>query len=147
MMWIPFIVVAGVIVVIYFSRRVPIWVLLYKIQKESQKREAKEEAKRKENYERYQELLAEKQKKVDYMKSIGLEEVYGVSNDLWILRKDGKIKELVDLDGNRRPLAELARSSGTQIVGIDPVLYYHGERIDKWKMLNDEAEIRKLNNA
>jgi len=90
---------------------------------------------------------AEKQKKIEYMKSLGLEGVAGVHQSLWIKRKNGKIKELYNLEAERIPLAELIQSPGAKTIGIEPVLYYYNNKISKQQMLKDEAEIRKLNNT
>jgi hypothetical protein len=34
---------------------------------------------------------------------------------------------------------------GAKTIGIIPDLYYYGEKISRWQMLEDEEEIRKLN--
>lgn len=93
-----------------------------------------------------EELRKEKQEKIDYMKSLGLEEARCINFSLWILRDErSKIKELYDIDAKRIPLANLAILANAKTVGIEPDLYYLGEKITKSQMINDELEIHKLN--
>lgn len=100
----------------------------------------------KERQEAEEELRKESQEKIDYMKSLGLEEARCINFSMWILRdENGRIKELYDTDAKRMPLANLAMTRNAKTIGIEPDIYYFNDKITKSQMLNDELEIDKLN--
>jgi len=146
MMW-PILILIPLALLVYILGRLDSLRSLKRYVKIVKEREARERAEFEEQEKIRKEREAEKQEKVKYMRSLGLEEVIGASQEFWIRRKNGKIKELYNLKVNRVPLAVLAMSPGTTTIGIEPDLYYYREKISKREMLEDEEEIRKLNNA
>lgn len=149
---IPFFLAMIIFVIIFLWNPIGIIVDLIAHKKSHEKMRKKAKAKMtwqeidKEAENKRQKFQDEKQEKIDYMTSLGLEPVR-VLNDgtFWILREDGRIKELYSLDAERVPLANLSMCLSTKIIGIEPDLYYFNELITKGQMMRDEAEIRKLN--
>lgn len=147
MNWIPVIAIALSIVAIWLAVKLGGWIyqvyLILKYNsalKQSRIKEDEESALIRKGHEDY---MAKHQSKIDAMKAKGYD---STSDDYyWIERENGKIKRLYNLDGKRVPLAELSKLSGANIIGNEPVLHYYGELIGKYQMLEDEAEIRKLN--
>ena len=148
MMWLLLLLLVPLLWLFPYIRQVILIRRADKLEREKvKKREEQERKEREKKNQECQKFAAEKDEKILFMQNLGLEEVIGVYGQLWIRREDSKIKELYDLEGNRVPLADLAIAPGTKIIGIVPDLYYYGEKISRWQMLEDEAEIRKLNNA
>lgn len=128
-----------------FWRAVQYAILLRRIKKEQVAQEVQEE----DCLSFCQRVEKEEDDNILFMQNLGLEEVLDVNHcTRWIFRdENGKIKSLYDLYANRVPLEELTMVPGAETIGIIPDLYYYREKISRWQMLEDEEEIRKLNNA
>lgn len=92
----------------------------------------------------YEDYIEKRDKQIAIMELKGYKKLDD-KGSMWMERENGKIKALYNRDGLRIPLACLSQLSGTKVVGNEPVLYFYGEKIDKWRMWKDEDEIRKLN--
>lgn len=149
MNWIVVIAVALSVIAIWLLAKFAVWILeVYRVFKYTQMLK-RNQAKRDEEaaliQKGHEDYMAKQQAKIDAMKAKGFD---STSDDYyWIEREDGKIKRLYNLDGKRVPLAQLSKLSGAKLVGVNPDIWYYGEKISRYRMWDDEAEITKLNNA
>jgi hypothetical protein len=95
--------------------------------------------------------------KIMELKEKGIEEKVnlGFYLNCFIERKNGNIDKLWSIQYDsidkvaeikRLPLTCLSNHDAAQIVGINPVIYFKGEKIPIIKIIQDEYEINKLNN-
>lgn len=92
-------------------------------------------------------IKKEHEDKLEVLRKKGYSIISGDHCEMGLERdKNERIKALYDLDGNRIPLANLAKVWGSKVIGNDPVLVYCGEVITAYRMLQDEREIGKISN-
>jgi hypothetical protein len=111
----------------------------------AQKERAREEKIERERYEVFVKEFDEKiETKIRFMENLGLERVIGLLGtmdySMWILRENGKIKELYDLDANRIPLANLSMCMCAKVIGIEPDIYYYSEKISARELMLDSYD-------
>jgi hypothetical protein len=145
-------VIATIILVIFLIRNIPLWLLLVRTLKESKERERKAQEEYEEHRQFEEKYKKEREAKIANMITKGYEEVSGLRgepSELWIRRQDGHIIALYDLNEKRVPLAELAESTYTQVIGNIPEIWYgvgyKKDHLSSRELSQDDWEVRKIN--